>query len=519
MSTEQELVQARATNVALEASLEIALESMGRLQLQLEDVGWQKIGAWGDQEFTTTGLKESAKLCRTMAVASPLIKRGLGVRNSYIWGGGHQIRAKDDKVNTVVQEFLQDEGNRRSMFGEQATEKNERTLGTDGNLFIMAFPHPVTGRVQVRTLPFDEISDVVTNPDDRDEPWLYLREYDVVEVLRDGSKREERKKVYYPAMEWSPKHRIRALGGVKVDWTAHVLHVKVNALDGWKFGIGDAYAALPYARLYRDFLADWSTLTKALSQFAFRVAGGSASSADKLRQAIAQATSNGQEVGQTAVMDANTNIEAIPKTGATIDSESGKPLAAMAASAMGIPVTVLLGDPGQTGARAVAETLDKPTVAEMTARRGVWENTLRVLINYVIKQSVKSSSGLLRGTIVKDPWSDHEIVSVQGDPSLAVEFVWASLKDTSTATAVQAVVNADSTGKVPPLVTLRLLLSAMEVPDLDEIIDGVARLFTGWEPVLGPVERVGDTDNQSVKDDSGTSGGTPQGDNSGDASE
>ena len=24
------------------------------------------------------------------------------------------------------------------------------------------------------------------------------------------------------------------------------MHVKVNALDGWKFGIGDAYAALPW---------------------------------------------------------------------------------------------------------------------------------------------------------------------------------------------------------------------------------------------------------------------------------
>jgi hypothetical protein len=47
----------------------------------------------------------------------------------------------------------------------------------------------------------------------------------------------------------------------------------VNRLDGWKFGIGDAYAALPWARAYDGFLTDWAKLVKALSRFAWRLTG------------------------------------------------------------------------------------------------------------------------------------------------------------------------------------------------------------------------------------------------------
>lgn len=468
----------------VEHSLEIAQESIGRLQLALEDEGWTKMGAWGEQEFSRDGLRKSSRLCRVMAAANPLIKRGLSIRHAYIFGGGFEIKAKDTAVNEVIKRILSDKGNQRAVFGEQACETNERTLGTDGNLFFAAFANPRTGHVQFRTIPFDEITDVIRNPDDRSEPWFYKRSYVEQTIQSDGTTRDKQVDVYHPDIDYNPARRFRKIGNDKVDWTAPIIHAKVNAQDTWKFGLGDAYAAIPWARTYRDFLADWAVLIKALSQFAFKLSGGNASGADKLRQQVARAQAQGVPVGQTAVMDAGTNMEAIPKTGATVDSESGKPLAAMVAAALGIPVTMLLSDPGQTGARAVAETLDVPTINEMNARRAVWKQTFFTMMKYAIEWAVKAPQGGLTGTIIRDPWSGELDISTDADDTVEIKF--ASLKDSSTASKVQAVANADMTGKLPPLITLKLLLEALEVPNVDDVIKEFEDLFRDWDPLAPP---------------------------------
>jgi hypothetical protein len=465
-------------------SLEIAEEGLGRLQMALEDVGWTKMASWGEKEFTREGLRNACRLNRVMAAANPLIKRGLSVRYAYIFGGGFEIKAKDETVNKIVQRTIADKGNQRSVFGKQACETNERTFGTDGNMFFAAFANPRTGHVQFRTIPFDQIEDVFYNPQDRSEPWFYLRRYVEKKLQPDGTMKDKEVKVYHPDIDYRPQRKYRTIGDIKVDWTAPLIHQKVNAQDGWRFGIGDAYAAIPWARTYRDFLADWATLIKALSQFAFKVSGGNQAKADQLRQQVARAQAQGAPVGQTAVTDALTTLEAIPKTGATIDSESGKPLAAMVAAALGISVVTLLGDPGQTGARAVAETLDVPTANEMNGRRNVWDQTFQTMMQYAIEWAIRAPGGELQGSVTRNTWSDDLEIVTPSDTT--VEVTWASLKDASTASKIQAIVNADSTGKMPPLITLKLMLEALEVPNVEDLINEFKDLFKDWDPLAPP---------------------------------
>ena len=491
-----QLAEERDRAARLETSLEVMQENMGRLELAMDNVGWQREAMSGESEFSREGLRNSALLARVYAVANPLIKRGLGVRCGYIFGEGFQVKSDNDTVNEVLARMMADGGNQRAVFSATACEENERTLGTDGNLTFAFFANPRTGHIKIRTVSFDELSDVLCNPEDKDDPWFYLREYDKVTINKTGVTIKERVREYHPALNHRPAAKRRSINNVKVRWDVPFLHVKVNALDGWKFGIGDAYAALPWARTYRDFLADWATLVKALSQFAFKISGGSAGKADQLRQAIARATASGVPVGSTAALDAGTQMEAIPKTGATIDSESGKPIAAMVAAALGIPVTVLLGDPGQTGARAVAETLDTPTVNEMQRRRRVWDDAFMQMATYAIRWAVISPEGGLNGTITRDKWSDEEVITLRGKNKASVQVVWPSLADTSTAAAIQSIVNADGTGKLPPLITLRLMLEALKVPNVEEILEEFAKMFKEWKPMLEPPgSGVGDKDN------------------------
>jgi len=474
----------------------ILTEAMVDLEMALDDVGWRKLSSGVRDEFSPEGRRRIREMCRLMVVSNPLIKRGVTVRIGYIWGQGLTVAARAgvdsaQNVDEVVQMFWDD--NEASLTGSQAEEELERALASDGEVFLALFTNPLVGRVQVRSTPTDEIVDIITNPEDRDEPWFYIREY-VTQVLEAGyalgntRTRAQTMKVAHPALGYRPSQRIKTLNGAEVRWDAPMLHVPVNRLDGWKYGIPDVYASIAWARMYRDFLVDWAQVVRLLSKFVWKASGGTKSRAQTAAAAIKanaeRTTANGvpvpPPVGQAAVTGPGNNLEAIPKTGATIDAESGKPLAGMAAAGLGIPVHVLLADPGQTGARAVAETLDLPTILEMTMRRVLWQTALDRVIQHAIDAAVEAPRGSLRGTVTIDAWG-RKLVTLAGEVERTVEFDWPPLIDVDPVELIKAVVEAEGTtvGQAIPLTMLRVLLKALGVKDAEEIIAEVTDPETG----------------------------------------
>lgn len=472
----------------LEHELEVVQEGFADMELAADNRGWSLASNMLAEQLTRKGLGDIARNCRVMAVGSPLIKRGLQLRTGYIWGQGVAIGSRatgadaPQDVNEVLQDWWDDESNQRALTSTQAEEELERALGTDGNVFLACFTNPLTGRVQNRSTPFEEIVDIVKNPEDRDDRWFYLREYttSVIERGYSGStrRRSETRRVFHPAMGFWPAARPKEIEGIPVQWDTPILHVAVNRLDGTDWGIPDAFASIPWARAYDDFLTDWARLVKSLSKFAWKLTGDRAT---KVRSAATQlaataAPSNvppigSSTAGQVAGMGPGANLEAIPKSGATIDSESGRPLAAMVAAGLGVPVTTLLADPGTTGARAVAETLEDPTINEMTLRRELWSSVFRTIGGYVILQAVKAPRGALRGTVQQV--ENRQVVTLSDDLESTVVVDWPDMNELDPVKLVQAIVAADSTGVMPPVETLRLLLLALRVKDVDEIIESV----------------------------------------------
>lgn len=462
-------------------------ESLADLELAAEDQGWLRLSVELEQEFSRKGLTSVTRNCRVMAVASPLIKRGIQVRTGYIWGQGVTIQARagsdaGQDVNAVVQAWWDDESNQVALTSSQAQEELERALGTDGQIFLACFTDRLNGRVQIRSTPFEEIQDVLNNPDDRDDPWFYLRSYSATVIERGYTGltriRPETRRVFHPALGFWPATRPKSIDGIPVEWDVPILHVPVNRLDGWKWGVPDVYAALPWARAYEGFLTDWARLVKSLSKFAWRLTGDRASkvrtAASKLAATVPPAPAlpgQGGNAGGVAGMGPGANLEAIPKTGATIDSESGRPLASMVAAGLGLPVTTLLADPGTTGARAVAETLEEPTILEMGMRRQLWSGVLQRLAAYAIDQAVKAPQGQLRGTVKQVGNRQQVILTGDVEPTVVVE--WPDLKELDPVKLVEAVAAADGTGKFPAVETLRLLLHAFKVKDADEVIDAM----------------------------------------------
>lgn len=490
--TAAQLAEIRTLAANAETRLEMTEEALIDAQMALDDAGWNRLGSAGDlalQGVTLPELRMRVARAQLLGRSNPLVLRGLMLRYFYVWGSGVEITARStgpsdetpnaQDVSAVVQAFLDDPGNQRVLTGDTARQEVEIALGTDGNLFLALFTSPLTGLVQVRSIPFAEIHDIITNPEDRSEPWYYRRQWTqtVPDLTVAGGAKTQTMTAYYPALGYRPRARVKFIDGAEVMWDAPILHPAVNRPHGAKFGLPDAYAATYWAELYREFLVDWSKLMKSLSKMAWR-----ATSKDKTRKAVRagldRALSETGEVGAAATMDPDTTIEAIPKTGATIDAGSGRPLAAMVAAALGVPVTMLLGDPGVTGARATAETLDRPTELMAMARRGQWTSWLQQLLSYVVDQAVKAPRGPLKGTVLRDDFG-REVVTLAGDTDRTVSVDWPDLTETPINFVMQALAQAEQMNVIPSLTIARLVLQALGVEDIDEILAEVTDPATG----------------------------------------
>lgn len=474
----------------LELANEAIQEGLADLQLAREDVGWAKIGGTGEREFDNEQRRQNAEIGRALAIANPLIKRGLAIRASFVWGLGVGISSDEtgendgQDLNTLIQAFLDDPGNRVTYTGHQAHLDNETALGTDGNRFLAHFTDYRSGKVQVRALPFDEVTEILTNPEDASEPWFYRRQWTQTNITN-GQRSTTQHDKYYPALGYEPIVKQKRIDGREVMWEAPVYHVRDNGLADWQWGVGDVYASIPWVRAYKKYLEDWANLMSALARISYRISGKDRHATQAARSAMQDAMKYGAAGG--AVAATNADIEAVPKSGATIDAESGKPLAVMVAAGLGIPITLLMGDPGSTGARAVAETLTQPMILEFQGRRELWTEAMRASLNYVIDQAVLTPGGPLRGTATRE--GNRRVVTLAGETERTLTIEWPRLDELSEKEAIEAITAADASGKIPPVVTARLLLRALRVRDVDEIIEDLTDADGNFIP---PEDTVGD---------------------------
>ena len=476
--------------------LEVTQESLADLMrvaspdalaaLRRDDAGWAAIGT-GSDPIDRDKLLSVVATARVMSVADPLIKRALSLRGAYVWARGVTINAAQEDgaeqdVNAVIQAFLDDVSNRESFSSDQAHQDRERTLGTDGNIILALITDPVFGRVQVRKIPVGQVTDVICDPDDEATPWLYRREYRT-RIVEPGAAtgstrmRTEVRRVYYPDIDYQPATRARSLGGIPIEWDKPVLHVAVNRLGTW--GIPDAYAAIPWAIAFRDFLNDWAKIARAISTIAFQATAKTKVGAAQLRQRLASPAVDAagpipaQPVGQTAIVGEGNRLEVVGKSGATLDSNSGLPLAAMVGSALGVPVTILTANPTTTGARAVADTLDAPLRLARQMRHFLFDEPARTELYSSQYTLSLPDGGPLRGARAIDRVTGREVITLAGDQSRAIEVDFPDVSDVSLKDLTEALERADGMELLPPLVLARLLLLALEVDDVDAIMEQI----------------------------------------------
>ena len=477
--------------------LEESLSDLTRLQA--EDIGWTKLTTGVENDLDPKRRKQMTDLCEVMTIANPLIKRGFLLRQGYVWGAGHTIAVtsgeadKDGEVNAVVQAMLDDPRNASSLRTQEAQEGMERWLYTHGDVAFLLHADEY-GKLVVRQEDPDHITDVITDPEDATAAWYWCREF-TTRILDAATGKTDSKKitVWHPDVDYrpAPGDRLDFIGGKQVRWDQRILMRSVNipATGGRSRGIPDCYAALPWARMSKEFLEAWFLLAQALSRYAWRTStrGRAAAAAARAARTTAATDINPSGAGAHVFTDPDTTLEAIPKTGATIDARSAQPIQQFVAAALDIPLTMLLADPGTTGARSVAETLDQPLENSMAARRRLWGEVLARIAGHAIDLAVEH--GTLPGVV--DATGPGAVALPEGW-SRTVLVTWPDYDSVPVETKLRALRDADGMDKLPPLLLARLILDALGVEDADEwmerITDGDGN-FIPPEKLLSAADR------------------------------
>ncbi len=460
-------------------SYELLQERLAELELALEDQDWVKLAGSSDRELSRDGLRKICKLARVMWIKNPVIKQGVGIQTRYVFAQGVTVRARHAAVNDVLQAFLDDTRNRQVFSGHQARMQLETTLQIDANLFFAFFPNVATGKVQVRTIPFDEIEEVITNPEDAAEPWYYRRRWQQGTTYREA---------LYP--DWRYAKPPASYDGLPVEQVP-VYHVATNKLQDMRFGVSEVYASLDWARAYKDFLSDWATIVRAYSKFAWQLTtkgGAKGVAAAKTKLGTTLSASSGRETnpapvaGSTFIATEGVSMQPIKTAGATTSADDGRRMLLMAAAGMGISEHYF-GDPS-TGNLATAKSMERPMELMFVDRQALWADILRAICDYVIDWAVRAPSGTLHQQTTVDD-EGLEVITLPlddetGEPidrSLTITFPPILEKDTAALVgAFKTVATLD--GQAPQSMDLKtflgLTLPLLGVADVDEML---ANLF------------------------------------------
>lgn len=390
-------------NDALSNSVEILKESFADAMLAMEDVGWRPLGADEDAtEIRLETIRTIAQTTRGLVAINPLIKRGVAVRYTYIWGEGVKFEglSEDDPL-------LTDPTNKKFLFSPQAYGEIETAMATEGNLFIQV-TKPGTGRrralntgaksavAKITRVPMAEITGTVVNPNNKEDIWFYRREWTVLtQNYKTGQQVKDNVVAWFPATDYDTENgKPFVIQDKPVVWNSAILHNTANKQLGWKWGAPDLMSVIFWTKAYKEFLENSATLVKAYSRFAFKITANTKNGVQGAATKVAAQptrdpfTGEVQNVGGTALMGMGTTLSTVGRTGGSVDFDAGLPLAAMVAAGLEIPLTSLTADSGSSN-RSAAETLETPTLKAMKARQQLWGGFFERLFDYLGKPNIK----------------------------------------------------------------------------------------------------------------------------------
>ncbi len=378
---------------------------------------------------------------------------------------------------------MENDANRSELYSHAARLGTCVDQQVDGNIFLALFTNGY-GDVSVRSIPTEQIVEILSREGDGRIVTFYRRMW-TEEVLDEytGTMKRHQKEELYPDWRYHPRRKPERFGSLKVNWDAPIMHRKTGGFKAMKFGVPETYAALEWARAYKGFLEDWHTLVKSLSRFAWKATTkgrkGKALKRKMEEEGKSRRVEESEEpiprpkrIGDAWIGKDGDDLTPIPKSGATVASDDARPSRLMIASAMGLPDTILSGDP-QQGALATAKTLDRPTELMMLSMQTLEAEREQDIFRYSVDAKVRALQ--LNGREVQDPRTGLWVIEPSGDTSVAVTFppiLEHDQKESVEAIVAAATLQGKTDAETMPFeLVSKMLLEAIGAEDIDKVLE------------------------------------------------
>jgi len=377
--------------------------AFGDIELALQNVEWRREINLSWLEFSRWGIQQIILISRLFFVKNPMIQRGTNIASYYVFGRGVEVTSDDDDANDVLEDFF--ERNKKTLGIIALAALNQR-LYYDGQVFFCFFVDAKDkGNTTIRTIDATEIQDIITDPDDTDQPQFYHRQW--VSRTMDpttGQVSTESQEAWYPALGYQPDEKLPKINEKPVMWDTPIYHMKSGiGVSKWHFDVPKVYAAIDWAKAATKFLEACLTVKKALAQISmtFTTKGGQQALEGAKQQLQTRVNAQpGNSLWDTNPTPVNASIFA-SGPGSTLapfntksaggDPEEVRQFKLMVCMVLDIPETFLADM--NTSNLATAQTLDRPTELAFLAKQEAWRETLLVIAKYVLAVSKGAPSG------------------------------------------------------------------------------------------------------------------------------
>jgi hypothetical protein len=340
-----------------------------------EDYFWRRLSDnWYQKDVVPSTYLEIHNQVFEAWNANPMANYIIEIGVNFVLGDGIQVRAKNKKVQKVVDEFWNDPDNHMDLRIFDLCQE----LALYGEIFIRFFVNEFNGDVKIITVDPSMVDQIESDPENIEKELRIHRRPIGPSATIPGQ----------PAVP-TPLEQANFEG----QWLTvpdDVLHFCINKVSNAKRGKSDLATLLPWLRRYKDWLIDRVRINKYKAAFLWEI---TLAGADKrtIEQKM-QEYSRPPEPGTIVVHNESEKWQAVqPHIDAGDAEPDGRAIKLMVAMGAGIPEHYLAD--GQNSNRATASEMSLPTIKKYKRRQDLMAYILRTVLNRVIKE--KQNRGLL----------------------------------------------------------------------------------------------------------------------------
>jgi len=340
-------------------------------ELRLEDEGWIYLSGTTDDVITATEKITNLQLSRLYYAKDPLAKQAIRLWTDYTFGTGMTWSAEDEGTKKALEAFWDLPAN-QSVFSSRGQRKSSDKLLVDGEVFFAIFLG-AKGEAKIRLIDPLEITEIITNPDDKEDVRYYRRQWtDTTNTPHDD---------YYRSTTNIKNVAAPSLGKASVQKTddALIYHLTYNTIS--QRGNPLLLPALDWIKQYRRFLASRVAVMLAYARFAWKtkVKGGQAA-VDAIK-----AKTDKQVIAAGSNQIENMGVDMTPiktESGASSASQDARMIKLQICAAVGIPEQYF-GDIS-TGNLATAKTVELPLIKMFQSYQQIWSDTYKDINEVVL---------------------------------------------------------------------------------------------------------------------------------------